>query len=293
MPLQGEPREPWLDDSAFAQLDRELRALAAATRPVPAFLAAHDRAARLVAQSAADRELSPLPGPGMAVDRPGLPRPRHLGPSLRGPRYATLFGLAIVVCLVAIGLQFLPPAHTPAVVTAAPEVAGRGIPTAPSLAAVAATTEVTLHRPLAIPAAGDGACPQTPITRTVPDAVTGGIGDGPIYLAGPRTVDNVFTVPPVPPHSRAGFEAILLGDPAHAGPVLVRGREIGGTGSLRFYGPSGPTTELLLTADQATTLPSGWRRWSIPASVDAPGCYAIQIDGATFSEVAVIEIVTR
>jgi len=36
---------------------------------------------------------------------------------------------------------------------------------------------------------------------------------------------------------------------------------------------------------------SGWRRWNTYLETTAPGCYALQLDGASFSSIVVIEVV--
>lgn len=35
----------------------------------------------------------------------------------------------------------------------------------------------------------------------------------------------------------------------------------------------------------------GWRRWNTCLETTAPGCYALQLDGTSFSTIVVIEVV--
>src|SRR5260370_35753746 len=79
--------------------------------------------------------------------------------------------------------------------------------------------------------------------------------------------------------------------PRYTGPVLVRSGRIDGTGSLALSG-QGSTT--LPDADAVglaqTSSPPYWGTWIGSVTPSAPGCYGIQLDGTSFSSVAVISV---
>jgi len=78
--------------------------------------------------------------------------------------------------------------------------------------------------------------------------------------------------------------------PSYAGPLLVRGTQLDGNGSVGFGEaplighlviPPGPTVNML--DDGSRTAPGG-------TFVKGPGCFALQLDGLTFSFVIVFEV---
>lgn len=75
--------------------------------------------------------------------------------------------------------------------------------------------------------------------------------------------------------------------PSYRGPVLIRGRQIGGAGVVGFGEGHVPYDQLqLLNAAQG--MPRGpAREWPTFTRVHTPGCYAYQVDGTSFSYVIV------
>jgi hypothetical protein len=75
----------------------------------------------------------------------------------------------------------------------------------------------------------------------------------------------------------------------YQGPVLIRGRQLGGPGAVGFGEGHVPYDELQLGAPaMGAAIPRGLgREWPSFTRVRAPGCYAYQVDGTTFSEVIV------
>jgi hypothetical protein len=153
-----------------------------------------------------------------------------------------------------------------------------------------ATASVTalLARPLKLPAVPSGsACPVTPVSsRSV--NVTDPRGHGPFYLGGPMPQGHF-------PWNKTVWT--LVG--GARGPVLFRGGRVDGTGSFTFSGT--PADH----ADTGVTLSSGggvsatfYERMIDLGSEDAfyvypatTGCYALQVDGASFEDVIVISAV--
>jgi hypothetical protein len=71
-------------------------------------------------------------------------------------------------------------------------------------------------------------------------------------------------------------------DPSYrGGQVLVRGRQLDGARNIGFGGGYQPTFELKLSG--TLDIPS-------TARFTAPGCYALQVDGTTFSETIVFRV---
>jgi len=93
-----------------------------------------------------------------------------------------------------------------------------------------------------------------------------------------------MTVHVVPKAATSSTIGVMAG-PRVSGPVLVRGHRLDGRGTMSFapappLGPRRP--ELAL----ATGLPA--RSWDVSILASAGGCYAIQFDGAGFSEQVVL-----
>jgi hypothetical protein len=157
-----------------------------------------------------------------------------------------------------------------------------------------------LRRPLALPALAPGtACPVS-ASHTMPQG--GGfntdypaVGDGPFRMTGPSRV--TYEDPPPAGSSNAGTgwlwaKAIWHVDPGYAGPLLLRGARVDGPGELRF-------DRYLGALDQGSA-PTGYPELAYPAAGEpglrtkpsgmyfrSAGCYAIQVDGTTFSRVIV------
>ena len=153
-----------------------------------------------------------------------------------------------------------------------------------------------LHRPLHLPRLAKGkACP---IGKAQPAARLGhgfsrhlpAVGRGPVY---PLTVGGApagtLSVGPGAGFWR-GQKTPWIAARSYRGPVLIRGGRIDGSGAMRFAFTTGQRLpELRLPHDRATgTQPNGWRAWPSLTLVRALGCYAYQIDGATFSRIIVI-----
>lgn len=156
-----------------------------------------------------------------------------------------------------------------------------------------------LRRPLHLPSLGShGRCPVSRVDRSVPWHAYGigpGLGPGPVYpVFGTPRLDVTF-------HGRAWGRSIWGGQkvlwfvaPAYSGPVLVRGRRLGGWQWLRFDGDARPAAELRIFPGETVRWggqAAGTRGRPSYVRVRATGCYAAQIDGTDFSEVVVFRVV--
>ena len=71
----------------------------------------------------------------------------------------------------------------------------------------------------------------------------------------------------------------------YSGPVLIRGRRLGGSGAVGFGEGRTPYDELqlLAPASGAPPVPGAGRAWLSFTRLRRPGCYAYQVDGTGFS----------
>lgn len=70
----------------------------------------------------------------------------------------------------------------------------------------------------------------------------------------------------------------------YSGPVLIRGRELGGPHAVGFGEGHVPYDELQLLGRAMGSPPGQWQSFT---RVRGPGCYAYQVDGTSFSKVIV------
>jgi hypothetical protein len=130
-----------------------------------------------------------------------------------------------------------------------------------------------LRRPLALPHVSvAGRCPVTE-------------GRGPVKPRGPTQL----AVSPLIGSSWRGGRVTWASAPSYTGPVLIRGRQLGGPGAVGFGEGRVPYDELqLLASGTGAPRPAGGgRAWLSFTRVRSAGCYAYQVDGTNFSSVAV------
>lgn len=162
-------------------------------------------------------------------------------------------------------------------------------------------------RPLRLPRMPSGTCRMRPELSPATENVPGrpgeaALGDGPVYVAFrgiPRLLDAfpAKRVGLAPSSWRAG-RVVWIGRPDYRGRVLVRGTRVDGGGRLGFGEKAIPFRELRLPAGRWDERSSAFRRWRRASQkgwrfaishlrVRAHGCYAVQIDGRSFSDVIV------
>jgi hypothetical protein len=157
------------------------------------------------------------------------------------------------------------------------------------------------QRPLNLPGlAPTASCPVSAMGTFANAAPYDGFGSGPVYLSGQSSWYS------------GGQTAVLMVDPTYTGPLLVRTARLGATGTgqitLAELAPSDlasisakerqhsvTVVSAFQTAEgglqlQAETGPPSWRAWFGRLSTRGPGCFAVQLDGAAFSEVIVITV---
>ena len=154
-----------------------------------------------------------------------------------------------------------------------------------------------LRRPFHLPKLAPGA--SCPVSRVDPRIewkginIFGGsgIGRGPVYPGLGAHSGLLFATRDIqyggPWFGEKVFWYVL---PSYRGPVLIRGRRLDGPQKVGFNGGKLPNFELRIKPGETVTWqgqPPGSR--GIPSGVRVlkPGCYAVQIDGTSFSRIVV------
>jgi hypothetical protein len=165
-------------------------------------------------------------------------------------------------------------------------------------------------RPLRLPVAraGEG-CPVSGGTRTtVPNqphifgAFPGALwfGDGPVYFSwswslvppGDGATFSLSGVPLETPGQRAKTPWTAV--PSFAGAIVVRGRAIDGSGHvLHFNGGNerGANEMMTLHAPDDGATNGLWQFWASSMWIPVPGCYGIQIDTTSRTEIVVFKAI--
>jgi hypothetical protein len=161
-------------------------------------------------------------------------------------------------------------------------------------------------RPLRLPARRRGNCslsPQLSRATELPGIpAEAGLGAGPVYVAFPAIPRVLDLFPPErnSPLEKSRWrsaETVWVSEPAYDGPVLVRGHQLDGANRIGFGTRVGPEWELRLSAGswaegrkplrawgRRLHTRKGWRVALAYVRIRAEGCYAFQVDGASFSE---------
>ena len=149
-----------------------------------------------------------------------------------------------------------------------------------------------LARPLALPSIEESApCPRSS-GRQVSVAFGPLLGPGPVFPGGLGTDGRLEVV------KRSEWylgKVLWVAAGAYDGPILVRGRELGGPGVVNFsIGESPPVDQLRLVESSAgSDVPPSetWRQWPSYSLVPHPGCYAYQVDTVESAWVITFEAV--
>ena len=173
----------------------------------------------------------------------------------------------------------------------APSTSGGASTTAPS-----ATVRQTLARPLHFPRVADG-CPashgryvSTPTVRGI------ALGKGPVRVF----VNNAGDLHRGRAHLAStdfgtwlALKTHFFSSPGYQGPVLVRTKRLDRDGPIILGGRPTEAAPLLVPGGPAANGLEGWREFPYSTFVKAPGCYAWQVDGRTFSEIIVVRMLPK
>ena len=167
------------------------------------------------------------------------------------------------------------------------------------------------QRPLHLPTLAAGAaCPTTPGHLVRADLGIG-LGTGPVYpilgeaTSNPQQAQTLQTQAilqyrPTGSYGWGGMKVLWVIDSAYHGFVLIRGRQIDGRHALGFNGgidqPGTYTAEpppivALRLVAPGPGAAGQWANWPSQTRLQAPGCYAYQVDGGSFSAVIVFRAV--
>jgi hypothetical protein len=149
-----------------------------------------------------------------------------------------------------------------------------------------------------------GECFSTPGTQVGAIGITGIPGEGVLAPAqGRATAPILVRISPQIPRivylsalqtvkgsNYLANPTVWISRSAYRGPVLVRGGRIDEPGRVGFGLSPKPADELILPpgarqpwGDFHATVPADWRAASVPIRVASPGCYALRLDGPSFS----------
>lgn len=197
-----------------------------------------------------------------------------------------LVGLVLTGCTSAPGYRSanLASAVTAALTSATLPTNGSGAST------VSGGSAAALRRPLQLPTVSKGQpCPVT-LAQHQPDPALGLVqGNGP---AGPVGLSKAGVLQYVSPaegtafsdKSWGGQKVLWAANSAVDGPVLVRGGQLDGAHGVRFNDPA--VAEMLLPPKPPITA-GGWRDYPSFTRLQAPGCYAYQVDTPTGTTVII------
>lgn len=154
----------------------------------------------------------------------------------------------------------------------------------------------TLRRPFHLPKIAPGAaCPVSAKSRV--DLGANGVwmlpGRGPAHPNFGSANALEFYWPPLPTQQDfygsgwGGNKVLWWVAGTYTGPVLIRGHRIDGPQAVRFERGSPPPLELRIPAGRGTAATKGARDRPSYTRVRAPGCYAYQVDGTSFSRIIV------
>jgi hypothetical protein len=177
-------------------------------------------------------------------------------------------------------------------------IAVASIASAPAASARSVDVWRALRRPFHLPKIAAGAdCPVSARSRV--DLGAEGVrmlpGRGPAYPNFDSSGELDFYWPPLPTQGDfygsgwSGNKVLWWVAGTYSGPVLIRGHRIDGPQFLRFGVGSPPPLELRIRAHKGSPLRKGARDRPSYTRVRAPGCYAYQIDGTSFSRVIVFK----
>ncbi len=144
------------------------------------------------------------------------------------------------------------------------------------------------QRPLKITTLAPGSpCPTSGGKMVAPDFGLA-LGDGPVYPTGFSSDAVYYYGSALQEGGWYLLKVLWIASPNYRGPALVRGKQIDGPNELRFKEGADPPKELRLdTSDTNNRTDQGWSNWPTYTRLRAPGCYAYQVDGVSFSQVII------
>lgn len=257
-----------------------------------------------------DGELEVTPLDGRAAQRL---RARRFALGRRGRVALAVCAIALAVLAplaslastrAAIASLFRTPAPAPTTVVQNASLSIVSVSTAPTTDIAPAAWDSLRTRALRLPTLAPGAACPAAQGRTVQSGYGPASGAGPAYIIG-MGIDGVLQATGPAPQGQGsatwgGQFTMFIIAPSYQGPVLARGHQLDGPHALLFNGGLDqlngfdPTTPVLLSQlrlDGSPAYGAPWPTFPAQLRMQAPGCYGIQLDGDTFSEVIVFRVV--
>jgi len=159
-----------------------------------------------------------------------------------------------------------------------------------------------LWRPLQLPVIASGEPCPTPTPHTVSSRTAPVLGSGPVFFtAGAYNPTDRATMtalyPPPETSVAAGTgwavaKTTLVMKRTFSQPLVVRGSRIDGAGQLGFTGPVGhrPFAAIQFPGTASAIDFGKYKAHGLNVWATSSGCYALQLDGKTFSRVVVFRV---
>jgi hypothetical protein len=154
-----------------------------------------------------------------------------------------------------------------------------------------------LMRPLHFPRVAGARCP-TSRGRYVATPTASGIalGSGPVRVFINNPGDLRHGMAHLGSTEFPGWLALkthFFSVPAYQGPFLVRAKSLDRSGPIALGATPTQAGPLLMPPGPAANGAAGWREFPYSTFVKAPGCYAWQVDGLTFSKTIVVRMLPK
>jgi hypothetical protein len=166
-------------------------------------------------------------------------------------------------------------------------------PNDPALPSAQSPLPAALQRPLRLPVIKPGqGCPISAASQVDTPSFGGvALGAGPIRLLSPGLVDVSAVSSPSGWYSPAAT-TIWFSEPSYQGPWILRGGQLNGASPVIFGNPPAMTISLVVPPVDTINISAGYRWVPQGIYVRGPGCYAVQVDGLSFSYDIVFQAAT-
>jgi hypothetical protein len=161
----------------------------------------------------------------------------------------------------------------------------------------AAGESARLMRPLHFPRVANARCPASRGRYVATPTASGiALGSGPVRVFINNAGDLRHGMARLASTDVPGWLALkthFFSVPAYQGPFLVRAKSLDRSGSITLGADPTQTGPLLVPAGPAANGLAGWREFPYSTFVKAPGCYAWQVDGLTFSKTITVRMLPK
>ncbi len=166
-------------------------------------------------------------------------------------------------------------------------------PNDPAMPSAQSPLPSALRRPLRLPVIKPGqGCPTSPASQVVTSAFSGpALGAGSIRVVSPARVD-LSPVSSPPGWYSLDATTLWFSEPSYQGPWILRGGQLDGTSPVIFGNAPSLTFSLVVPPIDTLNTYASYRTVPEGIYVRGPGCYAVQVDGLSFSYDIVFQAAT-